>query len=193
MTDYKIILGILAVVIGFMGYVPYLRDMLKGATKPHVFSWVVWAILEAIAFAAQISSHAGAGAWVTGASMLVAIFVALYAIQYHRSTIRSIDVVAFCGALIGIVLWKLTSNPLAAVILVTASDALAFAPTFRKSYYEPNTETLFEYGMASLKFIVALFALQSFVLTNWLYPASLILTNGAFVVMSLVRRKKLNP
>lgn len=43
MADYKIILGLVAVVVGFVGYIPYLRDLFKGTTKPHVFSWGVWA------------------------------------------------------------------------------------------------------------------------------------------------------
>ncbi len=87
MTDYKTILGIIAIVIGFIGYVPYLRDMFRGTTKPHPFSWLVWATLEIIAFAAQIATGAGSGAWVTGASATVALFVTIYAFRKKDVTI----------------------------------------------------------------------------------------------------------
>ena len=45
--------------------------------------------------------------------------------------------------------------------------------------------------MSVLKLIFALFALKSFNFTTALYPASLILANIAFIIMTLVRRLSL--
>ena len=115
----------------------------------------------------------------------------IYAFRKKDVTIRTTDKLAFSGAILGIILWRLTNNPLLAVIMVMISDVLGFVPTFRKTYHEPHTETLFEYAMASAKFVVALFALQSYNLTTWLYPALLVLTNAVFVVMALIRRKQM--
>lgn len=41
MTDYKIVLGVVATILGFVGYVPYFRDIFRVKTRPHVFSWFV--------------------------------------------------------------------------------------------------------------------------------------------------------
>ena len=57
----KPLIGGISVLIGFIGYVPYLRDTFIGKTKPHVFSWIIWAILEYTAFGIQIKEGAGAG------------------------------------------------------------------------------------------------------------------------------------
>ena len=54
MLEYKTILGIIAVIIALAGYVPYFRDIFRGKTKPHAFSWLVWASLTGIAFFGQI-------------------------------------------------------------------------------------------------------------------------------------------
>ena len=189
--SYKIILGIVAIVVGFIGYAPYVYNVLKRQTKPHTFSWLAWGILETTAFFAQAKKGGGAGTWATGVSALTVFFIAGVALVRKDTEIKKIDWVVFAGAIIGIALWAVTNNPLTAVILVTLSDALAFVPTFRKSYNKPGQETLLQYFLASLKWFISILALQSFSLTTWLYPASLIITNSAFVIMSLVRRKQL--
>lgn len=189
--DYKIVLGICAIVINFIGFGPYFKNLLAGKTRPHAFSWIIWGILEATAFFAQLSQGGGPGAWVTGASALMVFFIAGVAIYRRDTEIKLVDWLAFGGGILGIVLWYITKNPLTAVILVVISDALAFVPTFRKSYSYPEQETLFEYVCSATKYFISLFALQSVNLTTWLYPFSLIITNVSLVIMSAIRRKTL--
>ncbi len=189
MFDYKVVLAGIAIVIGLAGYVPYLRDVLRRTTKPHIFSWIVWGLLEAIAFFAQLVKGGGAGAWATAASAVVAIFITIMAFRNSDKQIRPLDWLAFGGALIGVALWAATDNPLLAVICVAIADALGFVPTFRKAFYKPYEETLIEYALSALKWIITIPALGALNLTTWLYPASLIVTNSVFVTMVLVRRK----
>ena len=51
-------LGGVATAIALAGYVPYFRDLHRGATKSHAFSWLVWAVLIGIAFAGQVADQA---------------------------------------------------------------------------------------------------------------------------------------
>src|SRR5258708_5494421 len=189
MSHYKIILAVVAVVIGFAAYAPYIRDVFLKTTKPHTFSWIAWGVIEVTAFFAQLSKGGGAGAWVTGASAVMVLFIAGVAFTRHDTEINLFDWTAFVGALLGIIFWKLTSKPLLAVVFVSAADALAFLPTFRKSYTKPEQETLTEYGLSVIKWVLAIVALESLNITTWLYPASLVFTNSAFVAMALIRRK----
>src|SRR3989344_7337654 len=188
--EYKIILSGLAIIIGFIGYIPYYLDILKGKTKPHTFSWLGWGLLEGIIFFVQIKAGGGPGAYVTGMSGLLMIGIVLLSFRYGDKDIKPIDWMALFGGIIGIVLWKLTNNPLAAVILITIADACLFFPTYRKAYYKPKEETLIEYLLSSVRWILAIFALQTYSLTTWLYPASLIITNGVFTIMLVIRRRK---
>jgi len=43
----------------------------------------------------------------------------------------------FLAALAAIPLWLLTRTPLYSVVVVTVIDALAYVPTFRKSWHRP--------------------------------------------------------
>lgn len=190
MTDYKIALGIVAAILGFVGYAPYFRDISLGRTRPHVFSWFVWGLLTGIAFFAQIAKGGGAGAWVTGFSAVICMCIAGLALFYGEKDITKSDWLSLGGALLGIVFWQATRNPLLAVIFVTVADSIAFIPTFRKAYHKPGEETVNTFVWGSLKFVVGLAALESFNLTTALYPTSLVLANGSFVTMLIMRRRK---
>lgn len=189
--EYKIILGSIATIIGFASYIPYFRDIYSGKTKPHAFSWLVWSILTGIAFFAQVAKGGGAGSWVNGGTALMCLAVFIVALFKGEKNIKTSDWLSLLGAFVGLLLWVLTDDPLLAVIIVTIIDAFGFIPTFHKSFYKPYEETLSTYIISSIKYFISLIALSSFNLSTWLFPASLAITNGLFVVMLIVRRRTL--
>ena len=146
--------------------------------------------METIAFFAQIAGGAGAGAWATGTSAVIIFFIVGVTLTHADKQIVFFDWFALAGAFIGIVLWRLTANPLLAIIAVTIADAFAFIPTFRKAYHKPHEETLIEYFFSAIKWIITLPALGALNLTTALYPISLIFTNSAFVIMAIARRRR---
>lgn len=187
----KDFLGITAIIIGLIGYVPYFRTIFSGKTKPHAFTWLVWGILTTIAFGGQVVGNGGSGAWVTGFTAFISFTIFVLALAKGKKDFPSADWLCLAGCMVGLALWAITGNPLAAIILITVIDMLAFAPTFRKSYSKPYSEPAFTYSLSGIKFLVALFALQQLSAVTVLYPASLVLTNGAFVALLVVRRSQL--
>ena len=190
MTSTQFILGASASILGFIGYFFYIRDMVRGKTKPHVFSWFLWGLSTGIAFLAQIVKGGGAGAWVTGLTAFMCLGIAVGALRNGTKNITHSDWVCLAGGMVGIALWRLTGDPLATVIIIMITDIISTLPTFRKAYYKPYEETVSTYVLSAVKFIPAIAALGAFNLTTVLYPTSLILMNGSFVVMLVMRRKK---
>lgn len=191
MQTYRIIAGVIAVLVAMTGYSFYLRDIFRNNTKPHAFSWLLWGIMEIIAFAAQVVKHGGPGAWVTGASSIITLFIFTLALTKGTRDFTRFDWIALFASLGGILLWWLTKDPTLSVILIATADAIAFTPTFRKGFNKPFEETLVEYSLSMVKHLIGISALQSFSIATWFYPASLVLSNGSFVSMMLIRRKHL--
>ncbi len=189
--DYYVVLGAIAALIGFLGYIPYYRNILIGNTKPHPFTWVGFALMLGITFAAQVATGAGPGAWVNGISALGVSGIAILAFWKGEKDITMFDWVCFAGALLAILLWRLTSDPLWAVIIITIADVVSFAPTYRKAYYKPYEETVSLFGLSALKYLVSLFALRSLSVTTLLFPVSLVISNALFVAMIIFRRRQL--
>lgn len=189
--DYHIVFAILGIVTAVARYALYYRDIFRGIVKPHPFSWFVWGLMNVIVLFAQITSNAGWSVWVTGLVAFACLSIAAVALFKGEKSITALDWLSFVGALLGVGLWVMTDQPLLAVIIVTITDAIAYIPTYRKSYCKPYEETAFSYGLAALRSVFAILALGSFALTNWLFPASLVLSDGGFTLMLIVRRKQL--
>lgn len=188
MFELKIILGTISILIAFIGYFFYLKDVIRGKTKPHAYSWLVWSLLTGITFFGQILYKAGAGAWVTGFSAVVSLSIFILSLKKGEQNITSSDKISLFGAGLAIVLWYLTNNPISSIVLIMVIDTLGFLPTIRKSYHKPREETMLAYFLAGLKFAIALVALENYSVITYLYPAFLVFQNWAFTVMLIIRR-----
>ena len=143
MSEIKNILGIVATFLVLVGYIPYLRDIVKGKTKPHIYSWFLWSFVTLIAFALQVSGGAGSGAFVTLAAAIMCIAVIVLGFIYKAKVeIVKMDTVFLVLAFIALGLWLIAKQPVLSAILTTLVDLLGFAPTVRKSWNKPYSETL---------------------------------------------------
>lgn len=187
---YKVLLSALAIALTFFAFLPYIRSILKGKTKPHVFSWVIWGSTTFIVFLAQLADKGGAGAWPIGVSSIITIYVAFLAyIKKSDSTITKTDWLFFIMAMASLPLWFLTSDPLWAVVILTAVDVIGFGPTLRKAYVRPLEEQLLFYMIFVVRNFVSIVALEHYSLTTVLFPAATGAACMVFILMVVYRRR----
>ncbi len=186
--DVQDILGYIASFMAIAMYCFYILMMVKGRTRPHLLSWVLWSILSGIGFLAQLAGGAGIGAYALGFTAASCVVISALGIKYGEKGITRGDWLCFAGALAAIILWLVTSDPLWSLILVVAIDAAAFWPTIRKTWIRPYTEPMTTYALSIVKFSFAIAALEQFNIVTLLYPAYLMAMNVFFVVMLVVRR-----
>ena len=185
----KEILSAIAIALTFIAFVPYIRSILQGKTKPHVFSWVIWASVTFIIFLAQLADKGGVGAWPIGVSGLITFYVAVLAyIKKSDTMITKKDWLFFIVAMASIPLWYFTSNPLWAVVVLTTIDLIGFAPTFRKAYSRPYEEQLLFFSIIATRNLIAIVALEHYSLTTILFPAATALACIVFIQMVTLRR-----
>ena len=133
----KEIVGVTAIILAFVAYVPYVRDIIKGKTKPHVYSWFVWGLAGLIIFALQILGGAGIGAYVTLSAALISLLVFVLGLRNGKKDITKLDTIFFITALLSLSFWIFANQPVVSVILLTAVDIFGFLPTVRKSWNKP--------------------------------------------------------
>ncbi|MDY7026349.1 MAG: hypothetical protein SVC26_08440 [Pseudomonadota bacterium] len=190
-TDFRLYFSIASIALTFIAFVPYLREIYAGKVIPHVFSWIIWALTTSIVFFAQLSDGAGVGAWPTGLSAAITYYIAFLA--YRRSNSINItrsDSLFFISALAALPVWHLTQDALAAVVLLTLIDLLAFLPTLRKTYYNPKQENALFFGLYVIKSLFSIIALEHYSLTNILFPATIALTSTLLIGVLLWRSKR---
>ena len=181
-------LGLASLLLAIASYVPYMRSIFVANTKPHAFTWLVWGTVMAIAFVAQLSDKAGAGSWATGLSAAFCLAIGVIALFRGEKHITRGDWIAFLVTFLAIPLWVATSDPLWSVLLVTGIDAVAYYPTFRKSYAKPDEELASKYVLTVIRYLLSLLALEHFTVVTSVYQLVSIFMEVGIVIMLLRRR-----
>ena len=193
MMPYKEFLSAIAIALTFIAFFPYIRSILKEETKPHVFSWMIWGSTTFIVFLAQLKGGGGVGAWPIGLSGLTTIVVAILAyLKKSDKTITSIDWCFFLSAMASLPVWYFTSDPLWAVVILTAVDVLGFGPTLRKAYFHPFEENLTFFSIFMVRNMIVIMALEYYSLTTVLFPAVIACACLTLIAMVILRRRMLS-
>lgn len=187
---YKAAFSAIAIALTFIAFFPYIRSILQEKTKPHVFSWVIWGSTTFIVFLAQLADSGGMGAWPIGISGVITIYVALLAyVKKSDSHITRTDWIFFIWAMASLPLWYFTTDPLWAVVILTAVDVIGFGPTARKAWRQPFEENLTFFMLFTARNVFAIAALEHYSLTTVLFPAVIAVTCLLLVLMVAYRRR----
>jgi len=188
----KEIFGATAIAITLYAFYPYIRGILRGSVKPHVFSWIIWGTTTLVVFLAQLEAGGGVGAWVVGVSASITLCIAVLAWRQRADiSITALDWVFFVAALSSLPLWYLTASPLWAVVVLTTVDLLGFGPTLRKAYNFPESESLLFFGLFLVRNLLVVLALEQYSVTTWLFPLAVAAACGLLMALIVIRRRVL--
>ncbi len=189
----KEIFTLIGILFMLASYSIYIFSIFKGETRPHPFSWFIWGLLTAIGFFAQISDGAGIGASITFLSAAISFGIAIIGyIQRENIVISKSDKWAFILSLTAIPLWLITQTPLWSVLLITFIDLAGFYPTFRKSWFHPEQESISSFALGGFKHLFTVLALQNYSIITALFPISLVISNAALIMLIYYRKFQLN-
>lgn len=189
--DFHVVMAVLAGVLTIVSVVPYVRDMLRGTTRPNIVSWGIWCLVQAIFAAAQFSAGASLSIVLPAFEVAtVGLIVVLGLAGYGYKKYRPLDFVCLALALGAIALWQMTKDPAVALWMSVAADVLAAVPTFIKAYRDPKSETLSAYFLVALSAVAAAFATDIIDVANLLWPANIFFGNTLIVCLILLGRRR---
>lgn len=191
MIEFKQILGLLPVLISAGTLLIYLKSVYFGKTRPHLFTWLIWGLVGAIAAAGQYVEGAGSGMWLTAAISVFAFIRCIAALTHGEKGVTMAVWLCLLACLAAVIVWPLVNNPFWSVLMVTLIDLVAFVPTWRKSWNKPGEEHAGSYVLFGFTALLSIIAMENYNATTVLYPLSILLSCWAFVGMLMIRRKAL--
>lgn len=190
--NIKTVLGVVAVFITIVSYFPYILDIIKGKTKPHIYSWFLFGFITLIAFALQVRGGAGFGSTATFvAAMLIVTVFFLSLKNWNNQTATLMDKLFFGLTILALILWLVAKQPIVSAILITLTNLLAYGPTIRKSWSQPHTETQLFFRMNILRFALIIVSLENYSILTALYPVSEFLIHCFMAGLLFVRSIKI--
>jgi hypothetical protein len=192
MNNLAPILGVLGGLAGIADTIPYVRNTVRGTTRPHRGSWLIWSVLAGIACLSQRADGASWSVLMTATQAILTGLVFLLAIRYGEGGVGTIDLLLIGFAGVGVVGWIISSDPFAALGCVIAADLIALAMMAPKVHRDPDSETLSTYALASVGGALAAGAVATPDVSMLLYPAYYCLVNAATAVLIHRRRLRLS-
>ena len=186
------LLGKSAGIIGFVALIPYVRSILQGKTKPNRASWLIWAAVSLSLLASYHYSGATTTIWLTLSYTIIPLTVFLLSFKYGSGGYTRLDIVCILGAITGLILWRVTHNPVTALYLNIFVDALGFLPTIKKAYLLPGSENQLAWNISVLANTLNVLALTTWQLKIALFPVYNLTFNAivAVLLLGVVKRKR---
>lgn len=155
--------------VGALGTAAYLRDTLRGTTKPNRVTWVLWAFAPLLA--ATVEFHDGVGLRALPTFMVGFMPLLVFIGSFHNPAsvwkVRRIDYACGVMSVVGTLVWLVTRNGVLAISAAIAADFLAGVPTVMKSWTHPETETVYSYVGAVVSMGILLLTI-----THWTFEVA---------------------
>jgi hypothetical protein len=175
----------LGTAIGAVGTSIYLRDTLRGTTKPNRVTWLLWAIAPLLASAVEFHDGIGLRALPTFTIGFMPLLV--FAGSFHNPAavwqIRRLDYACGLMSVVGTITWLFTQNGVVAITAALAADFTAGIPTMMKSWTHPETETVTSYIGAVINTSILLLTVQHWTFEVAAFPAFILCIGSIQVVV----------
>jgi hypothetical protein len=180
-------LGVLAGLTGVLNTVPYVRDTLRRATRPHRGTWLIWSVLAVVAYFSQRAEGASWSVVMCGVQAAMNGVVVVLALRYGTGAVSRGERLLLTLAAGGVIGWAVADDPMVATVCVVAADLIAVALMLPKSWCDPGSETLSTFAFASLAGALAAGAAGGGA-ALLLYPVYYCVVNGGLALLLWRRR-----
>ena len=187
MLQYLVFFG---AALNLSGVAVYIKDTLKGTTKPNRVTYLLWSIAPMIASGAALVSGvrwAVLPVFMTGFGPFL-VFLASFVNPNSYWKLRSYDYICGVFSVLALTLWGITSNPIIAIVFAIISDAFAGLPTLIKSWTNPETESGIAYFLAMLGTLTTFAAIKSWAFSEYGFASYIIFMDG-LLTLAVYRNK----
>ncbi|MEM8829220.1 MAG: hypothetical protein AAGE96_07670 [Cyanobacteria bacterium P01_G01_bin.19] len=168
--DWHSTIGILAGIVGLLGFLPYIITTIQGKNTPNRASWWIWGILGVITGISYYYAGATTTIWVPVCYAVCQIITAILSLKYGEGGWNLLDKFCLAGAGTSLLLWWIFDSPLVALIFTLLIDLFAAIPTVIKSYSHPEQESCFSWTIFLIANTLNMIALEEWSISLVAYP-----------------------
>lgn len=178
-------------IVQLAGVISYIKETLKGNTKPNKVTWLLWSVAPLIATFAAFAGGVRLSVlpvFAAGFGPLLVLF-ASFVNKKSYWKLEKFDYLCGLCSILALVFWGITKEPVIAIIFAIASDAFAAIPTLKKSWKYPETETIDAYTSGLFNSLTSFTAIKMWSFAAIAFPIYLVFINSSLILA--VYRKRI--
>ncbi len=153
------ILLILSAILIVIGPITYIVSIARGTSKPHRMTRFILFFVLSLNFFSILAAHGNFGADLfAGITFIQAVIIFFMSLWWGMGGSSIVDWICLIVAIIGIICWKITGNPIFGVWFSILADFSAYLPAFIKTWKQPKTESPWYYLLSGLAALLSLVA-----------------------------------
>ncbi|HEU5004476.1 MAG TPA: hypothetical protein VFT49_00085 [Candidatus Saccharimonadales bacterium] len=153
------IAGGISIIFATWAAVPYILSILRGRTKPHQMTWLVFSIMNGVVFLSQYLKGARASVLLYIVWFFSSTIIFLLSLKFGLRNTSRLDRTLFSLSLLTIVAWALTKNPSVAIWLTVFIDIFATSMMLLKIRAHPDSEEVFPWIIGTIAYIFTVISL----------------------------------
>lgn len=179
----------LGVLLSMLDALPYIRDLLKGTTRPHRGTWLIWSVLAWLALASNWADGASWSLLPLGAQACFCCLIFVLSLRRGEGGLRAGEFVMFGIAGLGVYGAVTFTDPTLATYGVIVADVVGALMMVPKSWRDPHSETVSTFVLTSVVGCCALVSVGELDPALMAYPAYYIVVNAAIAALLMLRRR----
>lgn len=180
-------LGLLSGVIVASCAVPYVYSILAGKTTPHPITWILWAFMGGLSLFFYWELGARDTIWIAVVNFVGPFIAAALSFRYWnwKDGFNVFEYACLAFSIVSIVIWIVSRDPVLALTFNIIADMFAALPTLVKVYKQPETESTWSWGVASVGAALSLVAIREWNYGVAVLPLYLFVLYAALAILSL--------
>lgn len=183
----------LSVITSSLGIYSYLRDVVKGQTKPNLASWFIWFLAPMVAAIVGWKNGAGLSILPVFLAGFIPFLVIVFSVFNKDSywKLHKLDYVCLFLSFCALGFWFYFKEGTLATIFAILADGIAYVPTYIKSWKSPRSETVWPYAAGIFGNLLGLGTLTVFNFNTVAFAIYLITANILEISILFFRRRLL--
>jgi hypothetical protein len=196
MTAPQIIL-IITLIVQSLSTVYYIWLMVIGKVVAQRMGWFILTILGVMYLISGLQLSAGLAIYFLAQQFMAPLAVFLFSLKYGKGGVARLDILCLVIATIGIVLWKLTSQPLVGLFFACFSDSIGAFLVAKSAIAEPDEENPYPWMVTIVSVIITILVsgdstLYGLISTIYIGIVNLIVILSIFIGYYLLRKRLTN-
>ncbi len=182
---------IFSIVVGFVSPIIGVTSVIKGSFRPQRMTRFL-IFLVSLLFVGTLYAQGDRNSIYMASAQLLGSAVLFYlSLKRGMGGNNRLDWIVFAMAIVSLIVWQTTNNPLLGLIMSIVTDFIGFVPTLIKMWKYPDTEEWKFYMSDVVASFFSILSIGVFSLSNLVFPIYIFIINIVSVVMILGRKRRL--